>query len=572
MHLPIGVSNFRDLIENKDPNQKGYLYVDKTCFIKEIIYDLKPVIILIRPRRFGKTLNLSMLHHFFAAEVDGQLTKRLFDGLNIAKDLICMEHQGKYPVVFITFKDVKESNFTLCLENIRSIMASVYRHHRAVLGSANIPKDDLKYIEIILEEQGGRIQLQDSIKRLLELLTKHYKEKPLLLIDEYDTPIQEAYLNGYYDELIQFMRNLFSGGLKDNCFLKRAILTGILRVSKESLFSGLSNVEIYSVLDENYSKYFGFTEQEVNNLLIKANLPHSMSLTKEWYNGYNFGGTTIYNPWSIIKFIKENGDVDTHWINTSGNELMRELLINAELETQEKIGQLINGDTITEIVDEHIVFRDLKKNRAALWSLFLMSGYLKVLSSTFTEFGNLCELRIPNKEVEFLYKQIFREWLSGNRGIVWYQEFLSVLTVGNVKAFEIKLQNIIEEMASYHDTSKTTQEMFYQGLMLGILAGLKDTHEVRSNRESGKGRYDLLIMPKNLQGLGIIIEIKAIRKNQSKLEMEAKEALRQIKKSEYTTELKSRGIHNLCSIGIAFSGKVIKVATDYVLPKNWEKK
>ncbi len=561
MHLPVGTSNFRKLIEYKDPDGVGYLFVDKSLLIKEIIYDLTEVIVLTRPRRFGKTLNLSMLHHFFAANVHGELTKNLFVGLTIAKDPTCMQHQGKYPVIFITLKDAKYKTFDLCFDHIKNQVIKVYSEYSFLLDSDQLSNKDKNLFKNFLDGTVDRIHVDESIQTLTQFIKKVIGQSAIILIDEYDTPIQEAYLNGYYDELIPFMRNLLSSGLKDNGFFKRAILTGILRVSKESLFSGLSNVEIYSVLDQNYCQYFGFTEKEVNDLLIKAGLPNNTSQTKEWYNGYNFGGTTIYNPWSIIKFIKKEGEIEPYWINTSGNELIRELLINSDPDTQEKIGQLITGEAVTEIVDEHIVFKDLSKNRAAIWSLFLMSGYLKVLSSSFTENGNICELAIPNKEVEFLYKQIFREWLSGSRGIIWYQELLAALIAGRVEEFEEKLQNAIEEIASYHDTSKTTQEIFYQGLMLGILVGLKDTYEIRSNRESGKGRYDLALIPKNSKELGIIMEFKSID-DQSKLGKAAKEALTQIKKSKYATELQTRGIINVCQMGIGFSGKAIKIATE----------
>ncbi len=563
MHLPVGVSNFKDLITHKDPKQQGYLYIDKTNFIKEIIYDLTPVIVLTRPRRFGKTLNLSMLHYFWAAEVEGEATKGLFEELNISKDLSCMEQQGKYPVVFITLKDVKQPNFELAIKKIAVIMAATYRKYRNIFESSKITKDDLDYVNAILEQKVDRVNLENSIKRLLELLFKYYKKQPILLIDEYDTPIQEGYLKGYYQELIEFFRNFLSEPLKDDNLLKRSVLTGILRVSKESFFSGLNNVKVYSVLNKKYSNYFGFTEQETNELLAISKLPADLAKTKEWYNGYNFSGTIIYNPYSVISFIKEEGKIFPYWINTSGNELIRQLLTTSELATQDKIGQLIKGETIKEIVDEHIVFQDLKENRAAIWGLFFMSGYLKVLSSEFAEYGNICELAIPNKEVEFLYKQVFREWLSGNRGIIWYQELLAALTFGKVEEFERKLQNAIVEMTSFHDTSKTKQEVFYQGLMLGILSGLKDNYEIRSNRESGYGRYDLLIIPKDLNKLGIVMEFKAINHdNDVNLREAAKEALLQIKTSEYITELTARGINNVCLMGIAFSGKSIKIISE----------
>ena len=563
MHLPVGVSNFRDLIENKDPQQKGYLYVDKTNFIKEIIYDLTPVIVLTRPRRFGKTLNLSMLHHFFADQVEGESTKELFAGLNIAKDLNCIEHQGKHPVIFITFKDLKQSNFDSCIKKLKDLVAKIYRSYRTVFESLNIAKDDRNYIEAILEQTIDPVILENSIQRLLEILHKYYNKKPILLIDEYDTPIQEAYLNGYYDELIPFFRNFLSAPLKDENNLQRAILTGILRISKESLFSGLSNVEIYSILDENYAKYFGFTEIEVQELLAKANMSKNLEQAKKWYNGYIFGGTTIYNPWSIIKFIKNKGDLDLYWIHTSSNELIRELLIKSDLTIKEKFSQLISGSLIKETIDQHIVFKDLEKNKAAIWSLFLMTGYLKAIKIN----RNYCgykeyTLAIPNKEIGSLYAKIIQEWLSGSHGIIWYQNLWLFLATGKVKEFENSLQEILIEMASYHDTGKNIQEIFYQGLMLGIVCGLKDTHEIRTNRESGQGRYDLTLIPKDPKKIGIVMEFKAIDE-QLNLTEEANKALMQIKKLQYDQELRSRGINEIYSIGIAFSGKSVKLVADY---------
>lgn len=563
MHLPVGVSNFRELIENKDPQQKGYLYVDKTNFIKEIIYDLTPVIVLTRPRRFGKTLNLSMLHHFFATEVEGQSTKGIFDGLNISEDISCMQHQGQYPVIFITLKDAKYKNFDLCFEHIKLQISNVYAKFRFLLQSELLTQEEQELFQQILEKKADRVYWDESVKSLTKFIKKVTGKSAIVLIDEYDTPIQEAYLHGYYDDLIDFIRNLFSSGLKDNSNLKRAILTGILRISKESLFSGFSNVKIYSVLHKKYSNYFGFTEQETNDLLHKAQLPSYLEQTKEWYNGYNFGGTTIYNPWSIIEFINEEGAIGTYWVHTSSNQLIKELFVHSKSQIQEKIRQLIAGKVIKEAVDEHITFQDLKQNTSAIWSLLLMTGYLKAIKVTRNAYGyEECELAIPNKEIESLFVRIIQEWLSGSRGIGWYQNLWSALIDAEVEIFENSLQDILIEMASYHDTGKNTQEIFYQGLMLGIVCGLKDFYEIRANRESGTGRYDLALIPKDPKKRGIVMEFKAI---DDKLDLvaEATQALTQIKKLQYDTELRSRGINNIYSLGIAFSGKAVKVIAEH---------
>jgi len=561
MHLPVGVSDFRKLTENKDPKAQGYLYIDKTTFIKEIIYDLTEVIVITRPRRFGKTLNLSMLQYFFAAEVEGQATKGIFDNLEIANDPECMEHQGKYPVVFISFKDIKEPTFELCLESIGDVIAAVYRNHRTALESEKIPEDDLAYIKVILKEKANRIQLEGSIKRLLELLFKHYNERPILLIDEYDTPLQEAYLNGYYEELIVFFRNFLSKPLKDYNLLNRAILTGILRISKESLFSGLSNVEIYSILNENYTNYFGFTENEVNNLLTRAKLSIDLERIKKWYNGYNFSGTTVYNPLSIIKCIKDRGALRTYWVNTSGNELVKHLITDSSYNIQTYVTKLIDGNTINEYVDEHVVFNDLRNNPESIWSLLLMSGYLKYTSCKYEDRGYLCELKIPNTEVENFYISVVKAWLTGNRGLAWYRAFLDHLINGMVPEFEEKLQTWMIDTLSFHDATKKSQENAYHMLLLGLTAGLRGTHIISSNKESGLGRYDLEITPNDPKQLGIILELK-VTNNPLKLEEEAGIALEQIKNLNYATNLKTKGIMKICYMGIACSKKAIKIKSE----------
>lgn len=412
MYLPIGISNFRELIEYKDPQGVGYLFVDKTELIKEMLYDLTKVMVFTRPRRFGKTLNLSMLHHFYALNVDGNITKGLFDHLKIAQDPVCMQQQGQHPVIFISFKDIKQPNFEFCIAKIKAVVAETYRNYRKELESNKIAKDDQNYINTILEQTVDQVNLENAIKRLLRILYQHYGKKPILLIDEYDTPIQEAYLRGYYDQLIPFFRNFLSEPLKDDNLLKRAVLTGILRVSKESLFSGLNNIKVYSILHKQYSNYFGFTENETNELIAQAKLSANFKQTKEWYNGYIFGGTTIYNPCSIVEFIKEDGRLKAYWVNTSSNDLAKNLLINASSNIKNSIELLIAGHTVREYVDEHVVFSDLKNNPGALWSLLLMSGYLKYISCEDQDRGYICDLSLPNNEIASFYISSIREWLS----------------------------------------------------------------------------------------------------------------------------------------------------------------
>jgi hypothetical protein len=561
MHLPVGVSNFRKLIEHKDPKGIGYVFVDKSLLIKELLDDLTEVIVFTRPRRFGKTLNLSMLQHFFASEVNEKPTKGMFDNLQISQHADCMAGQGQHPVVFITFKDAKYKTFDLCLNHIRNQISDAFAEFESLLANDKLSQSDQQLVKKFIDGNIEHTHLDASIKTLTKLIEKSTGKKPIILIDEYDTPIQEAYLNGYYEELISFIKNLFSSALKDNPHFKRAILTGILRVSKESLFSSLNNVKVYSILKDKYAQYFGFTEQETIELIKKSNLPTDLTKTKDWYNGYTFAGEVIYNPWSIIEFLSEKGKLVPYWINTSGNYLIKKLLINSDVKIKDKISQLISGNTISEIIDEYVVFDDLDYSRSAIWGLLVLSGYLKVISAKFTEFGNMCTLAIPNKEVEFLYKQIFREWLFGSRGIIWYQELLENLTSGKIEEFEQQLQDAILEIASYHDTTRNKQETFYHRLMLGILSGLKDNYQVKSNRESGRGRYDLIIIPNNRDHLGIVMEFKSVD-DESKLQSSAEEALQQINNSKYITELQSLGIKQICTMGIGFSGKDIKVLSE----------
>ena len=568
--LPIGISDYRELVEYKNPiSKEGYLYIDKSLFIKEIIADSgTKVIVLTRPRRFGKTINLSMLQHFFAAEVNGRSTTGLFDNLEISKHLECMQLQGKHPVIFLTLKDAKADNVDSATNRLYEQIRQVYEQHRYVIEDNKISKEEKEAFISILNKTANLDDLSFSLYNLSYYIHKTLGQTVYILIDEYDTPIQASYINGYYNEFISFMRGLLGSALKGNANIRQAILTGILRVSKESLFSDLNNVEIYSVLNKKYSNCFGFTEGEVNNLLIKAKLPLKTKQTKEWYNGYNFAGATIYNPLSIVKFIKEEGILKPYWVNTSGNDLIKQLIINSEPEIKDKIATLIAGESIKEMVDEHIVFGDLDTNPSALWNLFLMSGYLKAVSTNTDENeedNEEYELSIPNKEIDSLYRKIVREWLSGARGLNWYREFLNDLVTGKVAAFESKLQTLIGETVSFHDATKNSQEVFYHGLMLGVVAGLRETHIVRSNQESGDGRYDVAIIPKDIKQLGIIIEFKAPKQTKKKeinLEKKAKVALEQAKQCNYIAELKQQGISKICLMGIAFFKKDLRIAAE----------
>lgn len=411
--VPIGLSNFRALIDYRDVDGQPYLFVDKSLLIKDIL-DGAPTILITRPRRFGKTLNLSMLHHFFAAEVSGQSTAHLFQNLKISGYPNYMEYQGKTPVIFLSFKDVKTKSFKDAYENIKILLRRAYQEHeQKVQSSQNLTKSDLDDFQRILNREALDAEIKNSLKNLTFYLHKAYGAKPIILIDEYDTPIQTAYLENYYDEMIDFMRGFLSTALKDNDYLDRVVLTGILRVSKESLFSGLNNIKVYTILDSEYKEYFGFTELETQQLLEKTTLNSTMQEVACWYNGYQIEDTVLYNPWSILNYIHDRA-FKPYWVNTGDNHLIKRLLVQSDIYFKTELESLLQGSTIQKLIDINVVFeRHLEQNIATAWTVLLMAGYLKVMNTQLTILGPICQLKIPNLEVMGLYQGLISKWLSG---------------------------------------------------------------------------------------------------------------------------------------------------------------
>jgi len=566
MKLPIGYDNFQEIISNKLD------YVDKTLFIKDIIDDSAKVVLIARPRRFGKTLNLSMLRYFLASEVYGESTQGLFDGLKIkSESKEYLQHQGHYPVVFISFKDVKSNNYKTAYASLCKLISRIYQEHQPVLLSDKISNHQKKIFESILEERATEASIQSSLLDLSQLLYTYHGVKPWLLIDEYDTPIQSAYLGGYYEEMIGLIRGMFGAALKTNPYLYKAVLTGILRISKESLFSELNNIKVYSMLNARYGNYFGFTEPEITTLLTKSALSVSAEAIRSWYNGYQMGETTVYNPWSIVNCIQEGGILKPYWVNTSDNALIKTLLIKSSAEFKEQLEILLDDQPIEKIIDENFVYGDLMGNKSAVWSLLLMTGYLKVTSNTETEQGFNCFVKIPNREVRSLYRQIIEQWLSNGYGVDFYNQFLRDLLRGHTDGVNGGLACIMEQTASVYDLSKEP-EAFYHGLLLGLIASLDRAHyELKSNRESGAGRYDIAIIPKDVSTPGIILELKRFVKLKGTekeievlLEQNAREALKQIEQRNYVAEFKSRNIQRLIKMGLAFSGKQFKLLSEEV--------
>ncbi len=562
--LPIGYDNFRDLIDQR------LTFVDKSLFIKEFLDDRGTQVTLItRPRRFGKSLNFSMLHHFFATEVLGKPTKDLFAGLKIMQqDPSYLQHQGKYPVIALSFKDVKDGGFDTAYANLKNLLSRTYGEHAYLLDSTKLRSEQKSNFEAVLTNKADEALIQSSLLSLCDCLYHHYDQKVILLLDEYDTPIQSGYMHGYYDKIVELIRNLFSACLKTNPYLSRAALTGILRVSKESLFSGLNNIKVYSVLNAKYSEHFGFTETEVNDLFTQANLNNDRAKIKEWYNGYQIGDTVLYNPWSIVNCIQEQGLVKPYWVNTSDNSLIKNLLVQSSTKFKHQFELLLEGKNVEQLIDENFVFPELRGNETAVWSLLLLTGYLKTISTEDIYQGSLCKLQIPNQEIKDLFRKIIEQWLANGKGIQWYNEFLNHLLTGNIKGFSDNLENLMLQTTSVHDLAHEP-EAFYQGLMLGLVASLdKNVYEIKSNKESGLGRYDIIIIPKETHKLAIILELKSVKpvKNEDNLtallKQEAELAIVQINKTVYDSEIKQRGITNILKIGLAFSGKQFQVAAN----------
>jgi hypothetical protein len=563
INLPIGYDDFSKIINKK------LTFVDKSLLIKDFIDDESTEVSLItRPRRFGKTTNLSMLHHYFAAEVRGLPTKDLFTGLKIMQQgPEYLQHQGKYPVIALSFKDVKDGSFQSAYANLCNLLSRTYQEHLLLLDSPKVTSRQKMDFEAIYKRKADESQVSASLLDLCDCLYRHYGEKAILLLDEYDTPIQSGYAHGYYDKIVELIRHLFGAVLKSNPYLHRAMLTGILRISKESLFSGLNNLKVYSVLNPKYSEYFGFTEAEVNHLFTQVNFARNLEQIKGWYNGYRIADTVIYNPWSIVNCIHEQGLVKPYWVNTSDNLLIKNLLVQANTKFKHEFELLLEDQVVEKYIDENFVFPEIKTSQAAVWSLLLMTGYLKVVAVQETFQGTLCQLKIPNLEIRYLYRKIIEQWLSNGKGVEWYNEFLHNLLTGNVEEFKSSLHDVMLQTASVHDLAREP-EAFYQGLMIGLTASLdKREYEIKSNRESGIGRYDIVIIPKDVDKLAIILELKSVKRPKNEesltllLQQEAQAALLQIDKNGYDAELKQRGINHALKMGLAFSGKQFHIAT-----------
>ena len=556
--LPIGLSDFKEIIEY------DYYYFDKTKFIENILEDRSKVKLFTRPRRFGKTLNISMLKYFFDVKNKDE-NKNLFEGLNISKSEY-FNKQGEFPVISISFKDYNEKNWKSGFREVKGIIERLYTKYKFLT-------EKMDEIEIEKFNSVRRtLDLADwknSLLNLSKYLYEYYGKKVIVLIDEYDQPIINSYINGYYNETIDFFKSFYGSVLKDNEYLEMSIITGILRVAKENIFSGLNNLEVHTILDSEFTEYFGIMEDEVEEALKDFNLEYELKDVQKWYNGYLFGDSKVYNPWSIINFLKK-GKLRPYWVNTSGNGLIQLYLEKLKNEIFDEFSRLLNKENIFETINDSMTFGNLEANfEKNIWNLFFHSGYL-TLAKKNDEDEEEVYLKIPNEEILKMFSKMFIEvyFRDSNN----FSKFTNALKSGDIEKFKFELNKILLENTGIFDVNGNYKEQFYHGLMLGLILKLRNEYEITSNGFAGKGRYDLLLKPKNILGgrEGIIFELKIVNlveklekdNFKKKLEKECEIALRQIDEKKYSSVLRNAGIEKVLKIGIAFLGKEFEVKSE----------
>lgn len=539
--LPIGTENFGEIIE------QGSFYVDKTAFIEEILKDNAKVKLFTRPRRFGKTLTLSMLRYFFDIENKNK-NRELFSELYISNSEY-IKYQGQYPVIFVTFKDLKEDTWEECLKSVKSLISDLYDKYSFIRKNLD-DRNKKKFDKIFYEEDGN---YEKGLLDISKYLYRYYGKRVILLIDEYDTPLINAYEKGFYDKAITFFSTLYSSVLKTNDYLQTGVLTGILKVVKEGIFSGLNNIEVYTVLDEHYSSFFGFTEKEVEKTVKEYGLADEIAKVKKWYDGYKFGNSEIYNPWSILKYLKR-GKTESYWINTASDLTILRLLKQANDSMFEGLLNIFNGENSVQQIDVSSEMNNMQDSQE-IWRLMLFSGYLtvdkKIDEKTYS-------LKLPNYEVKSFFKEKFLDYnYKENKGL--FKKMINALLLKDITKYEEILRKILLNSMSYHDGAK--EEKFYHNLILGMLLYLDDKYSIKSNIEEGYGRTDVLMFPLNKKvNPGFIFEFKVSEKGDDEsMEKAVNEALNQIKDKEYEVEMQQHKVRDILNLGIAFNGKKVKV-------------
>lgn len=559
--IGIGIQDFEKIIEN------GCFYVDKTDFIWEWWERKDDVTLITRPRRFGKTLNMSMMERFFSNKYAGK--GEVFEGLSIWENEEYRKLQGTYPVISLSFANIKEKDYKTTREKICQLLINLYGEYAFLKESDVLGERERDFFDRVTTGMGD-VEATLALYQLSDFLYRYYGKKVIILLDEYDTPMQEAYVDGYWDELVAFTRSLFNATFKTNPWLERAIMTGITRVSKESIFSDLNNLEVVTTTSDKYADSFGFMEDEVFDALDEFGLESEKEKVKKWYDGFIFGcHEDIYNPWSILNFIDKR-KYTTYWANTSSNSLVGKLIREGSVRIKEKFESLLRGEILVTPIDEQIVYNQLNGNERAIWSLLLASGYLKVLSyESYAEIPEGAqpkyELSLTNLEVKLMFQNMVRDWFSEAEAD--YNDFVKALLCGNVKAMNAYMNRVALQTFSYFDAGKKASgeepERFYHGFVLGLMVELQSRYVITSNRESGFGRYDVVMEPKNpKEDKGIILEFKVHDpEDEASLKDTVKEALRQIEEKKYDTILLAHGIaeENIRKYGFAFEGKKVLI-------------
>lgn len=551
--LPVGTTNYKKICEDS-------YYVDKTLLIKEILDEKVNVALFTRPRRFGKTLNMDMLRTFF--EKTAEDTSRYFQDKKIwQQGEKYTSHQGQYPVIFLSLKDIKARKWQYAFDALKYIISVEYMRHSELKRSSELEEADIELYNRIVKNQASYMEYVFSLQALSRMLHQHHKQAPVIIIDEYDTPIQEGFVNGYYDDAVEFIRSFFSAALKDNPHARQIVMTGILRIAKESIFSGLNNIRVFSVLDKKFSEFFGFTTSEVQQMAAYYEQTDKLPELKAWYDGYKFGDTEIFNPWSVINYFSNNCQAMPYWVQTSANTIIQEILKTYNDDTYRNLHALLGKTEVQSIVRTNIIYPKLKEPQTNILGFLLMTGYLKSTSTELDARGDyICRLSIPNKEIKTIYYNEILSLLTEDIGENTVMNLANALYDKDAAKIKEALNKFMLKTISYYDNLK---ENYYHGLMLGLLAIGESNYDIRSNRESGLGRYDIQLIPKKSVLPGIIIEVKAADKDAGvELSKLAQTALKQIDEKKYDTELCAQGVNDIIKYGVAFKGKNVEIVTN----------
>jgi len=551
--LPIGISEYRIA-------STQYYYIDKTMMIKDFLDERPMVSLYTRPRRFGKTLNMDMLKTFFEKSDEDTSVyfkdKRIWDCGEEYR-----EYQGRYPVIFVTFKDIKFDSWERTFEALKAVISNEFVRHAELEKSEKCGDMDKRYYKEVTEGRVDDVGLSRAFEVLSRMLCHHHGIEAIIIIDEYDIPIQQGHTAGFYDQVIDFMRNLFSGGLKDNKCLAYGFLTGILRVAKESIFSGLNNLVVNSIVDDKYSCYFGFTKNEVERMAVYYQALDKLDELCEWYDGYRFGDTEIYNPWSVINYFGIGCKPRAFWLSTGSNEIISEVVAKADEDIYERLEKLLRGEKFTALIDTGVIYPQIQKNPSSIYSFLLVAGYLKAEHLDISPSGDFMgEVSLPNKEIKSVYNKEILQKLDSIVSQSSAAAIQEAVYANDASQLKKALEKLLLQSASSFDTA---EELFFHGLFLGICALFDDKYYLTSNRESGEGRFDIQLMPKDQGRPGVLIELKAGKYlAQDELELLAQTALAQINDRKYDTEMRTRGIGVIWKYGVAFSGKKVAICTE----------